>query len=213
MRRFEKVVALAALSLVAAPFVGAANADDKPREGAKQEAPKAPDFTLKDVDGKDRKLSEFADKWVVLEWTNYDCPYVKKHYRPGAMQALQARYTGKGVVWLSICSSAPGKQGNKTPADWKKAIADSRAKPTTVLIDDAGTVGRLYGARRTPEFRIISPKREIVYSGAIDDVKDADSDPAKAKNFVALVLDDVLAGKPSPVAATEPYGCSVKYVN
>jgi peroxiredoxin len=210
--RYPAVFAFAILGLAAGPALVRAE-EPKTAPPKKDEAPKAPEFTLKDPDGKERKLSEFADKWVVLEWTNYDCPYVKKHYKPGAMQALQAKYVAKGVVWLSICSSAPGKQGHKSPADWKKAIAEQKSKPTAVLIDETGQVGKQYRARNTPEIRIISPTREIVYAGAIDDNKNADADPAVAKNYVSTVLDEVLAGKASPVAATEPYGCTIKYAN
>ena len=195
-----KAFAMAVLGLCVASTTARAE-DPKP-----EEAPKAGDFTLKDVDGKERKLSEFADKWVVLEWTNYSCPYVKKFYTPGVMQALQAKYTEKGVVWLSICSSAPGLQGNLSPEDWKKAIAERKAKPTALLIDESGTVGRQYEAKRTPEIRIISPTRSIVYTGPVDDNKDAAADPTKSKSYVSTVLDDVLAGKPSPVAKVDAYG-------
>jgi hypothetical protein len=198
-----KVLAVAMVGLCAGSMT--ARAED-PKPEAPPEAPKAADFTVKDVDGKERKLSEFADKWVVLEWTNYTCPYVKKHYDPGAMQALQTKYVGKGVVWLSICSSGPGLPGNMSPADWKKAIEEKKAKPTAVLLDESGAVGRQYEAKRTPEVRIISPTRTIVYSGAIDDNKDAGADPTKSKNYISTVLDAVLAGKASPIAKTDSYG-------
>ena len=167
---------------------------------------KAPEFTLKDLDGKDRKLSEFAGKTIVLEWTNYSCPFVKKHYGVDAMQALQRTYCAKGVIWLSICSSAEGKEGYQKPEDWKKAVAELKAAPTAVLLDADGTVGRLYGARVTPEMKVIDAKGNVAYSGAIDDDPTKKGEPAKAKNYVALVLDALLAGKESPVVETKAYG-------
>jgi peroxiredoxin len=213
--KVQAAFTVAVLGLLAVPLVDRARADDAapaPREGDKKaEGPKAPDFALRDVDGKERRLSEFADKWVVLEWTNYGCPYVKKHYRSGVMQALQANYGAKGVVWLSICSSAPGKQGHMPPADWKREIAAWKARPTTVLLDESGQVGRLYGAKRTPEVRILGPGRSLVYAGAVDDAPDASSDPRRSGSYVVAVLDAVLAGKPSPFTRVEPYGCTVKY--
>jgi hypothetical protein len=187
-------------------------------EPTKPEPSPAPDFALKDLDGKERKLSEFAGKWVVLEWTNYGCPYVKKHYAPGPagadgkptpgnMPTLQKKYVGKGVVWLSICSSAPGKEGYiATAEEWKKAAAERFVASTAVLPDADGVVGHLYNARRTPEIRIVDPKGRLIYSGAIDDTKDPRADPTKAKNYVVQVLDAVLDGKDSPVTTTEPYG-------
>ena len=196
--------------------------ETKPADPAKPDAPKAgegdtkpaalkaPDFTLKDIDGKDRKLSDFAGKWVVLEWTNYACPYVKKQYDPKAMQAVQKTCADKGVVWLSICSSAEGKQGHLSPEGWKKAIADYAALPTAMLLDADGTVGRLYDARTTPDMRIIDPKGTVVYKGAIDDNPSAKADPLTSTNYVVQVLDAVLAGKPAPISETKPYGCGVK---
>jgi hypothetical protein len=182
-------------------------ADPGTGDAAKKPAPvKAPDFTLKDLDGKERKLSEFAGKYVVLEWTNYGCPYVKNHYKTNAMQTLQKTYTDKGVIWLSICSSAEGKEGFLSPEDWKKAVAERKAVPTAVLPDADGTVGHLYAARTTPDMRVIDPKGNLIYSGAIDDTPSPRGDPAKAKNYVALVLDAVLAGKEPPLAETKSYG-------
>ncbi len=179
----------------------------KPADGDKPKEEKAPDFKLKDLDGKERTLAEFKDKWVVLEWTSYGCPYVKKHYGSGHMQALQKTYVDKGVVWLSICSSAPGKEGNMSVADWKKAAEERKVAATAILLDEDGTVGHLYDAKTTPDMRVISPQGTIVYSGAIDDWSPTNKvKPEEAKNYVAEVLDAVLAGKPAPIAATKSYG-------
>ncbi len=172
------------------------------------------DFTLKDVNGTAHKLSDFRGKWVVLEWVNYDCPFVKKHYNATHenMQTLQKTYTGKNVVWLSICSSAPGKQGHMTAASGKQRYKDVGSNATALLLDADGKVGRAMGARTTPDMRIISPKGVLVYTGAIDDKASArPEDIPGAKNYVKLVLDAVLAGQKAPVAQTQPYGCSVKY--
>jgi peroxiredoxin len=183
-------------------------------EGGETEAEKAPAFTLKDVSGKEHSLSDFAGKWVVLEWTNYDCPYVKKHYHADRknMQTLQQKYTGKDVVWLSICSSAPGKQGHMTPEVGKRRFQQVGAKATALLLDPEGQVGRAYGAKTTPDMRVIDPKGRIAYRGAID--SKASSNPGdipQSTNYVAQVLDAVLADKEPPVRETRPYGCSVKY--
>ena len=132
------VIALAALTLpgiaAAAAVVGQA----------------APAFTLTDTNGKAESLADFSGKYVVLEWINYECPFVKKHYGSGNMQKLQKKYVGEGVVWLSINSSAPGKQGNYEPAKWNELTAEAKASPTAVLLDPEGTVGRAYGAKTTP---------------------------------------------------------------
>ncbi len=212
------LLAAAALAAVSLPFVSAFADEPKPAEKPPEEKkepqlPKAPDFKLKDVDGKERTLAEFKGKWVVLEWTNYGCPFVKKHYEPGAMQALQTKYTAKGVVWLSICSSAEGKQGFLTPEQWKKAMAEWKSVPTALLLDADGTTGLAYGAKTTPDMRVINGNGEIVYSGAIDNEMAIPGNPAKATNYVAQVLDAVLEGKAPPVTSTKPYGCSVKYAN
>lgn len=215
--RRTALLAAAALAVVSVPFLSAFADDAKPAAPPeeKKEAvlPKAPEFKLKDLDGKERTLAEFQGKWVVLEWTNYGCPFVKKHYVPGAMQALQTKYTGKGVVWLSICSSAEGKQGYMTPEEWKKAVAEAKSAPTAVLLDADGATGMAYGAKTTPDMRVINGKGEIVYSGAIDDDPSVKGDPTKATCYVAQVLDAVLDGKTPPVTSTKPYGCPVKYAN
>ena len=145
----------------------------------------------------------------MIEWTNYDCPFVKKHYDASHknMQTLQKTYTDKGVIWLSICSSAPGKQGHMTPEDATKRLADQGAAPTALLLDPTGEVGRSYAARTTPEMRIVDPKGKLVYHGAIDSVRSKDpADVKGATNYVAQVLDAVLAGKEPPVTGKRPYG-------
>jgi peroxiredoxin len=172
----------------------------------------APEFTLTDSTGTAHKLSDFKGKTVVLEWLNHGCPFVKKQYDSGNMQKLQRKYTGEGVVWLSIVSSAPGKQGHMTADDTNKTRAEKGAAPTAVLLDEDGTVGQLYAAKVTPELFIVSPEGKLIYAGGIDDKKSVDpADVATAKNYVAQALDETLAGKPVSEAKTEAYGCSVKY--
>jgi peroxiredoxin len=172
----------------------------------------APVFTLKDAEGVEHSLAEFQGKYVVLEWVNFGCPFVKKHYGAGNMQGLQAEYTAKGVVWLSICSSAPGKQGYYEGEELKKQIAERKGAATHYLLDPQGGVGKAYGARTTPHMYVIDPAGSLVYAGGIDDIASADpEDIAKAKNYVRLALDELLAGKPVATTASPPYGCSVKY--
>lgn len=172
----------------------------------------APDFTLTDSNGKEHKLSDFKGKFVVLEWLNHGCPFVVKHYSSGNMQKLQKEFTGKDVVWLSIVSSAPGKQGHMSAEETNAAIAEKGAAPTAVLLDESGTVGKLYDAKRTPEMFVVSPEGVLIYAGAIDDKKSTDAaDIEGTVNYVKQALDEALAGKPVSVPKTEAYGCSVKY--
>jgi len=179
---------------------------------APQTGQPAPEFTLTDSNGKSHKLSDFKGKFVVLEWLNHGCPFVKKHYDGGNMQGLQKEYTGKDVVWLSIASSAPGKQGHMSPEETNKAKEEKGSAATAILIDEDGTVGKLYDAKVTPELYVINPEGTLVYMGAIDDKKSVDAaDVAGAKNYVKQALDEALAGNPVSEPATEAYGCSVKY--
>lgn len=172
----------------------------------------APSFELTDVNGQVHTLDQYAGKIVVLEWTNYECPFVKKFYGIGAMQAMQERYTGKDIVWLSVCSSAPGKQGHFSSEEWKRRMKEDGVKATAVLLDEDGKVGRAYGASNTPHIFVINPDGEIVYQGSVDDKRSADpATVAGARNYLAEALDALLAGKPVPVAQTKAYGCSVKY--
>lgn len=172
----------------------------------------APDFTLKDVQGAPHTLSGLKGKWVVLEWVNYDCPFVRKHYGSGNMPKLQKTYTGKGVTWLSVNSSAPGKQGNFTSAEIQERAKGFGAAFSAYLVDADGSVGRAYGAKTTPHIFVIDPAGKLVYAGGIDDKPSTDvADIATAKNFVSAALDEALAGKPITVSTSTPYGCSVKY--
>ncbi|MDQ8181725.1 thioredoxin family protein [Pelagicoccus sp. SDUM812005] len=172
----------------------------------------APQFSLTDIDGKTHSLSDYAGKVVVLEWTNYGCPIVKKHYNSGNMQSLQDLAKGKDVVWLSICSSAPGTQGHMSAAEWKAAIAEKGVKSSAVLIDESGKVGHLYSAKVTPHMYVIDSKGTLVYDGAIDSIPSGKiADIEKADNYVIAALDAVLAGKPIETSKVKPYGCGIKY--
>jgi hypothetical protein len=176
----------------------------------------APAFTAVDTRGTSHSLAAYRGRWVVLEWLNHDCPYTKKHYtavdgRPGNTQAMQRDYA-KRVVWLSVVSSSVGHQGFTTAEEADRLTREKGAAPTGVIRDSVGTLGRLYGARTTPQYAIIDPQGVLRYAGAIDDrptprVKDV----AEATNYVRAALDAGLAGKPITVAQTQPYGCDVKY--
>lgn len=172
----------------------------------------APDFSLLDSNGKKTSLEDQKGKVVVIEWVNFDCPFVQKHYASGNMQRLQDKYTGKGVVWLSVNSSATGRQGNYAPAKINSLIKEHKAHPTSYLIDEKGEVGHLYGAKTTPAMYVVDGKGTLVYSGAIDDKVSTDETDIKlAKNYVEAALDETLGNKPVTTASTKSYGCSVKY--
>jgi peroxiredoxin len=172
----------------------------------------APDFAIQDTRGKAQQLSAYRGKWVVLEWFSHACPYTIKHYASGNMQRLQRTYTEQGVVWLSIVSSAPGREGFTTNAKANELAAEKGAAPTAIIRDTAGTVGHLYDARNTPQLFVINPNGVLTYAGAIDDKRTSDTaDVAKAHNYVSAALDAALAGKPVVVQLTQPYGCTVQY--
>ena len=172
----------------------------------------APDFSVADATGKVMKLSDYRGKTVVLEWTNDECPYVMKHYSSNNMQTLQKEATGKGVVWLSIISSAPGEQGNVDGAKATELTKKRGAAPTAVLLDPEGKTGRLYDAKTTPHMYVVDAKGTLVYMGGIDDKATANvADIKTAKNYVRAALDSIASGKPVENAVTRPYGCSVKY--
>ena len=148
----------------------------------------------------------------MLEWFNPECPFVKKHYGSGNMQKLQEEFTGKGVVWLTIDSSAPGLEGNLTAEQAEKKIAEWKTKQTALLLDPDGKAGRTYGAKNTPHMFVINPEGKIIYEGAIDSKATPNpADIASSTNYVKVALDESLGGKPVSNANTKPYGCSVKY--
>ncbi|MBX9688015.1 MAG: redoxin domain-containing protein [Candidatus Obscuribacterales bacterium] len=171
----------------------------------------APAFTLNDSNGQKRSLQDANGKIVVLEWINFDCPFVKKQYNGGNMQKLQKTYTGKGVVWYSICSSAEGRQGNYPAAKINELLKQNNAGPTAYLFDPDGAVGRSYGARSTPHMFVINQKGTLVYAGAIDDNPSADISDKPGTNYVQKALDETLANKAVSTASSPAYGCSVKY--
>jgi len=172
----------------------------------------APGFSLPDAKGQTHSLSQYKGKYVVLEWFNPECPFVKKHYGSGNMQKLQDQYTSKGVVWLTIDSNAPGTEGNITPVQAQKISASWKTHETALLLDPEGKVGRAYGAKNKPNMVIINPDGKIAYEGAID--SKASPNPAdipSSTNYVKAALDESLAGKSVSTPQTKPYGCSVKY--
>ena len=172
----------------------------------------APDFTATDSKGKAVTLSQYRGKTVVLEWTNADCPYTRKHYTSGNMQSMQTLARKNGVVWLSVISSAPGKQGY-VDGPGADALTQSRsAAPAAVLLDPKGTVGRLYGAKTTPHMFVIDKNGALQYMGGIDSIATADiSDIPRAEPYLKEAMLAVVQGSPVPRAVTTPYGCSVKY--
>ncbi|HTO92825.1 MAG TPA: redoxin domain-containing protein [Bacteroidota bacterium] len=172
----------------------------------------APAFTLEDARGASHALADYQGKYVVLEWVNFGCPFVGKHYGSGNMQALQQLVTGRGGVWLSICSSAPGREGYYEGEALLKKINEEHAVPTAYLVDREGTVGMTYGAKATPTIAIIDPKGILIYEGGIDNIASTDqADIPKATNYVKEVMNAVWDGKPVPVSTTRSYGCSIKY--
>jgi peroxiredoxin len=172
----------------------------------------APDFSCNDSNGNEHSLSSYKGKIVVLEWLNHECPFVKKHYGSGNMQRMQRIYTEKGVIWHSVISSAPGKQGFCTPDKANDLTRSKNAHPTAVLLDPLGTVGKKYGAKTTPHMFIINKEGILVYNGGIDNKRSTDpKDVDRATNYVAKALNELLAGKAVSTKTSVPYGCSVKY--
>lgn len=172
----------------------------------------APAFEVKDAKGKNQSLAGAKGKWLVLEWFNRDCPYVKKHYDSGNMQALQKKYTGQDVLWYTVISSAKGKQGHQTAAESLKIAAEKKAVVSAILLDESGAMGKAYGAKTTPHMYVIDPAGNVVYAGGIDDNDSADPKViASSKNYVSAALDAAMSGKKVEVTSARPYGCSVKY--
>jgi peroxiredoxin len=203
MRRLAFVLVVIAVfaAVVAAPAAAAAVVGQP-----------APAFTLTDSHGKPHSLADFKGKVVVLEWWNFECPFVGKHYGSGNMQKLQKEWTAKGVVWLTVSSSAPGKQGHVDGAKANALMKEKGGASTAVLLDHDGKVGKAYGAKTTPHMFVIDTKGALVYAGGIDDKPSTDqADIVAAKNYVAAAIAEVTAGKPVTTATSQPYGCGVKY--
>jgi alkyl hydroperoxide reductase subunit AhpC len=179
---------------------------------AAQIGSQAPDFHGTDSNGKTESLDQYRGKFVVLEWHNHDCPYTMKHYQSGNMQSLQKQWTAKGVVWLTVISSAPGTQGYVDAAQENAYLKKMGAQPTAAILDPKGDIGHLYGAKTTPNMFVIDPSGKLIYAGAIDDHPSTDiSDIQSSKNYVSAALTEAMKGQPVQVAVTRPYGCSVKY--
>lgn len=203
MKKYTLRIFLAGLGLLA--LCGTAYA-----EAAVGQA--APEFSLQDSAGATHSLADLKGKLVVLEWVNPDCPFVRKHYDSQNMQGLQAKYTAQDVVWLSIASSAAGKQGHYSAADWKGIVQKEGSKASAVLLDADGAVGRLYGAQTTPHMYVISPQGNLIYKGAIDSIPSPNpADVSKAENYVDQALTQYMAGEEIKKNSTKAYGCSVKY--
>jgi peroxiredoxin len=195
------------LTIIASFIATALYAFDPPPVGTA-----APDFSLTDAKGETHSPSQYKGKYLVLEWFNPECPFVKKHYGSGNMQKLQEEYTSKGVVWLTIDSNAPGSEGNLSADAASKVMTGWKTRQTALLLDPEGKAGRAYGAKNTPNMVVINPEGKIVYEGAID--SKATPNPAdipNSTNYVKVALDESLAGKAVTTSTTKPYGCSVKY--
>jgi len=179
--------------------------------GAAMAAP-APDFTLTDTAGKNVKLSDYRGKFVVLEWTNPECPFVRKHYDSGNMQGLQKEWGARDVVWLAVDSTRQSSYEYKTPKQLGEWMHAKDAAPAAALVDGASAVARAYGAKTTPHMFVVDPAGNVIYNGAIDDRRTANPADAKtANNYVRAALSEATAGKPVSVASTTPYGCGVQY--
>jgi hypothetical protein len=204
--------ALATLALAAMSLWPGAATDARAQSASPEIGSPAPTFTLPDTYGNEHALADYRGEWVVLEWLNYGCPYVQKHYASGNMQGLQEAYGEKGVKWLAIVSSAPGKQGWYEPAAMNEQNEARGQSALAVLLDPEGTVGRMYNAQTTPQMVVIDPDGTLLYNGAIDDKPSSRASSLEgAHNYLAAALDEAMAGQPVSVATTKPYGCSVKY--
>ncbi|KYG63378.1 alkyl hydroperoxide reductase [Bdellovibrio bacteriovorus] len=172
----------------------------------------APDFSVVDATGKTHKLADYKGKYVVLEWYNKDCPYVRKHYDSKNMQKIQGDMTAKNIVWLSVISSAPGKQGHLAAADAVKNAQKEGSKASAILLDEKGAMGKAYGAKTTPHMYLIDPQGVLRYNGAIDSNDSADPKTiATSENYIVRAVASAEKGEKIAKETSKPYGCSVKY--
>ncbi|GGI17874.1 redoxin domain-containing protein [Oxalicibacterium faecigallinarum] len=212
MTRFSRRAMLRTTALTAALIGGSMMFGTSPAFAAPAVGQAAPAFTAVDSKGKEHKLSDFKGKTVVLEWTNHDCPYVKKHYNSSNMQNLQKQASDAGVVWLSVISSAPGEQGHVEGAKADELTASRKAVPTAVLLDPQGTIGKAYDARTTPHMYVIDAKGVLRYAGGIDSIASTKvEDVAKADPYFKTALEAIVKGEDVRQPVTRPYGCNVKY--
>ncbi len=198
------------LTAVALMTIGAACS--LPSQAALQVGEEAPDFTLTSIEGNEHSLSDFRGQFVVLEWVNHECPFVRKFYDVGEMQRLQEEFTEQGVIWLSICSSREGEQGYMTKERAREVVAELGSRHTAYLYDEPGDVARLFGARVTPHMFVIDPDGVLIYQGAIDSIRSANpADIERAENFVVSALTEAKAGQPVSTPVTTAYGCTIKF--
>lgn len=199
---------LAAAAIAACLFSAA------PASAAASVGEAAPDFQAVDINGKPVKLSDYRGKLVVLEWTNRDCPFVRKHYESGNMQTLQRSITGQDAVWLTIISSAEGEQGWFTPEAASEHLKKVEAAPSAKILDPSGEIGRAYGAQVTPHMYVIDAEGRLAYAGAIDDKPSTKKDDVPtAKPYFKNAFEAVKAGQTPDPAATRAYGCTIKYAS
>ena len=207
----KKFLIPAAVVAVAAAFL-LGNYSSPMAAGDAQVGSPAPDFTLTDTNGNSVTLSDYSGKYVILEWINYDCPFVAKHYNSKNMQSLQDKYREAGVVWLGVNSSAEGKQGQFSIEEIHSRLKNHGSTLDAYLLDGSGDVGRMYGATHTPHMYIINPEGTLIYMGAIDSIRSANvADIPKADNYVIMAMNAAVEGKEVPVTMTRAYGCTVKY--
>lgn len=203
MKTMMKLMSVSAVSMLMAANVAFA----KPEVGQA-----APAFDLLDTYGNEVSLASLQGKTVVLEWTNHDCPFVRKHYESDNMQALQKEAVADDVVWMSVISSGEGKQGYVSPEQANALTAERGASPTHVLLDPNGDLGQLYEAKTTPHMFVINAEGKVAYMGGIDDIPSANkADVDGAENYVRTALSELNAGQAVSTSTTRAYGCSVKY--
>lgn len=172
----------------------------------------APEFTAKDTRGNLQTIGQYKGRILVLEWTNNGCPFVKKHYGADNMQQTQRFARANDVAWLTVISSAPGKQGHVSPEEAQKIVQEQAAEPEAIILDETGVIGKAYGAKTTPHLFVIDSEGKLAYNGAIDSIPSGDEkDIEKATNYVKQAIEELQAGKPVSEPITQPYGCSVKY--
>ncbi|MEL6445453.1 MAG: redoxin domain-containing protein [Bacteroidota bacterium] len=210
MKRFVlPVLAVALVALVTTGFTLPSTSSDATLPDGPEIGAAAPAFTLTDTNGTEHALADFAGQYVILEWLNFDCPFVKRHYQTGNMQQLQQRAAENDVVWLSIVSSAPGKQGHFSNEVMNERAAQVEAQQAAILMDESGTVGRAYEAATTPHMYVIAPDGTLIYKGGIDDKPRGPI--AEATDYVGAAVEAHMQGEPVAVPTSVPYGCSVKY--